>query len=333
MTLQVLNRGTVANDGTGDTLRTAGLKIGQNFSEIYNKLGDGASLMALIDFDSSGIIFDGTTANVHKTALRVVNPTGSNTVQIPDHTGILTMDTNTQTLTNKTLTSPVLTTPQINDTSANHQYVFAVSELTADRTVTLPLLTTNDEITFNAHAQTLTNKTINTSLLNEPKVVGAIDDASGNELLEFGTTGSAVNHVKITNSANANDPKISGTGGDNNVTLALDAKGNGAIALNSRVQLKTQSIASTGGTVNASDPVTLFTSGSTGTHSLSSAVQGTTGIVKHIVSSGAGVQTINENNNVAGGGTLTIPQNGSVTLMWFTNTWIVTNLQGGATLA
>ena len=333
MTLQILNRGTVANDGTGDTLRTAGLKIGQNFSEIYNKLGDGASLMALIDFDSSGIIFDGTTANVHKTALRVVNPTGSNTAQIPDHTGILTMDTNTQTLTNKTLTSPVLTTPQINDTSANHQYVFAVSELTADRTVTLPLLTTNDEITFNAHTQTLTNKTINTSLLNEPKVVGAIDDASGNELLEFGTTGSAVNHVKITNSANANDPKISGTGGDNNVTLALDAKGNGAIALNSRVQLKTQSIASTGGTVNAGDPVTLFTSGSTGTHSISSAVQGTTGIVKHIVASGAGTQTINENSNIAGGSTLTIPQNGSITLMWFTNTWIVTNLQGGATLA
>ena len=66
----------------------------------------------------------------------------------------------TQTLTNKTLTSPVLTTPQINDTSANHQYVFAVSELAADRTVTLPLLTGNDQITMDAHASTLTNKTI-----------------------------------------------------------------------------------------------------------------------------------------------------------------------------
>lgn len=66
----------------------------------------------------------------------------------------------TQTLTNKTLTSPVLTTPQINDTSANHQYVFAVSELTADRTVTLPLLGGNDTFVFAAHTQTLTNKTI-----------------------------------------------------------------------------------------------------------------------------------------------------------------------------
>ena len=72
----------------------------------------------------------------------------------------------TQTLPNKTLTSPVVTTPQINDTSADHQYVFAVSELTADRTVTLPLLGGNDEFTFNGHTQTLTNKTLTSAVLN-----------------------------------------------------------------------------------------------------------------------------------------------------------------------
>ena len=66
----------------------------------------------------------------------------------------------TQTMTNKTLTSPTLTTPQINDTSADHQYVFAVSELAADRTVTLPLLTGNDTFVFANHTQTLDNKTI-----------------------------------------------------------------------------------------------------------------------------------------------------------------------------
>lgn len=64
------------------------------------------------------------------------------------------------TFTNKTLTSPVLTTPQINDTSADHQYVFAVSELAADRTVTLPLLTGDDTFVFGAHSQALTNKTL-----------------------------------------------------------------------------------------------------------------------------------------------------------------------------
>jgi len=52
----------------------------------------------------------------------------------------------------------VLTLPQINDTTADHQYVFAVSELTSDRTVTLPLLTGNDTFVFAAHTQTLQNK-------------------------------------------------------------------------------------------------------------------------------------------------------------------------------
>lgn len=58
-------------------------------------------------------------------------------------------------------------TVEIQDTSANHQYVLAVNELTADRTVTLPLLTGNDEFTFNAHTQTLTNKRVTPRVTTE----------------------------------------------------------------------------------------------------------------------------------------------------------------------
>ena len=36
MTQQMINIGTVANDGTGDTLRAAGAKINSNFTELYN---------------------------------------------------------------------------------------------------------------------------------------------------------------------------------------------------------------------------------------------------------------------------------------------------------
>lgn len=60
-----------------------------------------------------------------------------------------------QTLTNKKLTAP-----EINDTSSDHQYVVAVSELTADRTITFPLLTGNDVFVFADFIQTLTNKRI-----------------------------------------------------------------------------------------------------------------------------------------------------------------------------
>ena len=35
----VINNGSSANDGTGDTLRAAATKINNNFTEIYNLLG------------------------------------------------------------------------------------------------------------------------------------------------------------------------------------------------------------------------------------------------------------------------------------------------------
>ncbi len=49
------------------------------------------------------------------------------------------------------------------DTTKDHDYIIGVSELDADRTITLPLLTGNDVFTFNDFAATLTNKTINTA--------------------------------------------------------------------------------------------------------------------------------------------------------------------------
>ena len=94
-----------------------------------------------------------------------------------DSWNVIAGNTVVQTLDNKTLTSPVLTTPQINDTSADHQFVFAVTELAADRTVTLPQLGAGDTFTFEAHTQTLTNKTINSANNTISNIVNA--DLSG----------------------------------------------------------------------------------------------------------------------------------------------------------
>ena len=83
-----------------------------------------------------------------------------------------------------------LTLPQINDTSSNHQYVFAVSELTADRTVTLPLLTGNDTFIFAAFAATMTNKTLTSPVLDTAVSGSAVldqDDMSGNSATQLAT--------------------------------------------------------------------------------------------------------------------------------------------------
>jgi len=106
-----------------------------------------------------------------------VTTTGTTGVTLPT-TGTLSAVGGTETLTSKTLTSPVLTTPQINDSATDHQYIFAVANLAADRTVSLPLLTGNDTFTFNAFAATLTNKTIDSDNNTITNIVNADIKAS-----------------------------------------------------------------------------------------------------------------------------------------------------------
>ena len=56
-----------------------------------------------------------------------------------------------------------------------------------------------------------------------------IADASQNELLDFTATGSAVNHIGITNAATGNAPSISAIGDNTNINLTLAPKGSGEV--------------------------------------------------------------------------------------------------------
>ena len=53
MAKQVINLGSVANDGTGDTLRDGADKINDNTNELYSLLGDGSSLSITGDVSMS----------------------------------------------------------------------------------------------------------------------------------------------------------------------------------------------------------------------------------------------------------------------------------------
>jgi len=159
---------------------------------------DQSDLLAIVD-DPAGtpITKKITIANATAAKAPIASPTFTGTVTLP-----------------KTL--------EIQDTSADHQYVLAVSELGADRTVTLPLLTGNDEFVFKDHAVTMTNKT-----LTSPKIGTAITDTSGNEVIITPATGSAVNEITVTNAATTNSPIISATGDDTNIDVKITGKGTG----------------------------------------------------------------------------------------------------------
>ena len=240
MAYQAIGRGTSANDGTGDDLRSGAGKVNANFVEVYTALGTGTALTTGISADASTVtltaptingVVGGTTTSQTITTLTtegIQNATGeleitaanqvveiqgggansgaitlnceqnthgqkiiaqphsagvTNTLTLPaGGNGELVSTVATQTLTNKTLTtaalnSPVISLPQINDSSADHQYVFAVSELAADRTVTLPLLAGDDEFVFKDHTQTLTNKTLTSATLTG--LFGSVQSLSG----------------------------------------------------------------------------------------------------------------------------------------------------------
>jgi hypothetical protein len=99
MPREILNNGTVANDGSGDSLRDAITKINNNFSELYNKIGGtttGAYLSPSLRFDSDNVIF-GTT---NEMSLGTVTLTASRSIQLPDLSGTLLVNQDNQEIRN-----------------------------------------------------------------------------------------------------------------------------------------------------------------------------------------------------------------------------------------
>ena len=66
MPKQTINRGTAANDGTGDNLRAGAAKINENFDELYTVLGDGTTLLSgdYITTQSTSILTNKSIENI-----------------------------------------------------------------------------------------------------------------------------------------------------------------------------------------------------------------------------------------------------------------------------
>ena len=313
MTRQNINVGSSANDGTGDTLRSAGTKINANFQELYTQLGGDSSTLStrVIIKDSGGegtIIFEGSSTDSHETKLIATDPTADRTITLPNAGGNVVLDTATQTLTNKTLTTPT------------------IASITNGGTITIP--SGAGTIATIAASQTLTNKTLTSPTINTPIIGTSLNDANGNEFIKFTTTGSAVNEITIANGASTTGPALSATGGGANLNISLTAKGTGSVEL-SKAAFSSSTITANGA---ANTGATLII-GNKGSQLDVSLADGTTvGEYKIFTNKGAGAMHVTP-DNFAQGTKFVLAQNDGCTCVWDGSNWFLVGNQGEVTVS
>ena len=298
MTRQNIGIGSAANDGNGDTLRTAGTKINANFREIYTFLADSNNLSTQISLENDAVVFEGSTANDFEIRLKAKDATADRDIILPNVSGNLVLDSATQTLTNKTLTTPV------------------ISSISNGGTITIP--SGADTLVARTSTDTLTNKTLTSPTTYRPIIQQSINDSSGNEFINLVRTVSAVNEITITNKATGGHPSIATTGDDANVNLSLLSKGKGSVAI-SKAAFTSSTITADGRADSASSLIIC----NKGTALAVSLDPGTTvGEFKIFSNKGVGLATITP-APFANGYPIRLPQNTATQCIWDGAKWFM----------
>ena len=257
MAKQTINIGTIANDGTGSTLRAAGDLINDNFNEIYSSIGDGTTLTNIL---AAGYI----TAS---SASTLTNKSG-NISQWTNDSGYLTSISETNDLTSSVTWANV---PDANITQSSvtqHQAALSITEsqisdlqtyVTASSTNTL----TNKTFDANGTGNSISNievadfasGVLDTDLTSVSGLDDTIASAKAIKTYVDNVAAAGIHYhtaVRVESPSNLNATYDNGTAGvgatlTNAGTLAAISIDGVALNLNDRVLIDTQTNAAHNG--------------------------------------------------------------------------------------
>jgi len=318
MARRTINTGSQANDGTGDTLRTAGIKMNSNFAELYSRLGGDSSSVGTTNLTDSGLDFVGTS---FVAKIGFAQPTAERSIDFPDATGNVILDTATQTLTNKTISADNNTLSGI----ATSSFVVSNSSGNIDGSASAKAIPTG-VVVGTTDTQSLTNKTLGAgtiisagAAITSPKITTGINDANNNEIIKFTATGSADNEITVINS-NGGAPQIEATGASTNINLNARSKGTGAVTID-KLAIGVDTAIST--TSTASSTGTNYTT--TGLITVTIADGTVVGEIKIFTNIGTSTVTLDPTSfgNANPTHTIKLTEAQAVMLMWVNSKWHV----------
>lgn len=332
MTRQNIATGTTANDGTGDTLRSAGTKINDNFVELYQTFGtDSNTLGAGVEFEEYKIIFGSNLHPTNTTTLTRVDPSasGSPVLTLPDSTGELVMirTDNTVNFVDSTGTASKI----------YYGNVFADSDALPSATVYHGMFAHVHNIgrAVFAHADSWHNLldsdtfTSRTGLrLNDPKMDTPIFDNTGNfEILDLNNTSTGnTSFVRISNISDS-APTLSVQGSSTNIGLNIEAKGDGPIKLDGSLGYVSENYSGAGTDLDSSLSTYIFQTPGARTFTLHNGRFA--GEIKHLVNRTQEDVTIDAGaNKIRTPGNLTyqnmlLKDINFVSIIWDGNAWIL----------
>ena len=207
MAINLINRGSVANDGTGDNLRAGAEKVNANFSEIYTAIGDGTTISGIVKFadDSSTV----TSISANGETLRVLGGNGitstlsSNDLTLSVDTAVVLTASGSTTLTNKTINGPDNTITNIGNSSLSNSSI-TVSDGSNTSPVslggTLTFAGTTNEVDVAESAGTITYGLPNNVTIGNNLNVGGNAVVTGNLTVNGTTTTVNSTTIEVTNS-------------------------------------------------------------------------------------------------------------------------------------